>query len=86
MGFPSSGTEHFNFHMNVLSVRVYNTGAIPRVDAYYGEGTLAVQFDNLTCSGTESGVLQCSFTAGTSCTHNLDVGVQCPGKTNQCGG
>ena len=69
------------FSYDCVDNRINNAGAIPRVEAYYGEGALTVQFDNLTCSGTETSVLQCRFTAGTSCTHNLDVGVQCPGKT-----
>ena len=63
----------------------FQTGAIPRVGAYFGQGSVPVTFDSLTCSGEENSVTKCNFTVGTSCFHSLDVGVQCPGKDN-CGG
>ena len=54
-------------------------GAIARGGAYFGQGSVPVHFDSLTCIGNENSVLQCSFSGGSSCTHSLDVGVQCPG-------
>ena len=58
-------------------------GAIARTGAYFGQGTVPVHFDNVTCSGSESNILQCAFTGGSSCTHTLDVGVQCSGEQSR---
>ena len=55
-------------------------GAIARGGAYFGLGSVPVYIDSLVCSGNENSVLECSFSGGTSCTHSLDVGVQCPGE------
>ena len=56
-------------------------GAIARTGAYFGQGTVPVHLDGITCSGSENSILQCSFSGGSSCTHSLDVGVQCSGES-----
>ena len=82
LGFPSSGMKTIcimvTFFISYFQLYV---GAIPRVGAYFGQGTNPIHFDSLACNGNESSVLQCSFSGGTACTHTMDVGVQCPGKT-----
>ena len=60
------------------------TAGVPRAEAYYGQGTVPVFFDSLTCKGSENQVTQCLFTTGTSCAHSQDVGVQCVGMLAKC--
>ena len=60
------------------------TAGVPRAGAYYGQGTVPVFFDSLSCKGSENQVTQCSFTTGTSCAHSQDVGVQCVGMLTKC--
>ena len=51
--------------------------------AQFGQGTGPIQITGLTCTGSESSLLNCDYSNDTSaCDHGDDVGVQC-GST-QC--
>ena len=47
--------------------------------AQFGEGSGTIQIRNLTCTGTETDIRNCSFNtdANTECTHSRDAGVRC---------
>ena len=48
----------------------------------FGPGTGVVWLDNVTCSGNENFIQDCSHNGfgGSSCLHSRDVGVVCMGK------
>lgn len=45
--------------------------------ARYGLGEGPIQLDNVGCIGTESSILECSYTADHDCTHFEDAGIRC---------
>ena len=52
------------------------------VDGTFGIGNGPIFLSNLQCRGSESNILSCPSLIGTfvhTCTHDLDVGVRCPG-------
>ena len=53
-------------------------GAIPQVHAYFGEGSGAVHFDYVQCSGSEYDLRNCNKGKNViSTNHTEDVGVKC---------
>ena len=51
-------------------------------NAYFGRGTGPIFIQQLTCSGSESSLLQCYWTAyqyNYGCSHYEDAGVRCEG-------
>ncbi|KAL4219781.1 scavenger receptor [Mactra antiquata] len=47
--------------------------------AYYGEGKGPIHIDEMSCSGNEPDINQCSYIYNSSCTHKEDVSVVCYG-------
>ena len=47
----------------------------------FGEGTGMIWMDNVTCTGNERVLMNCtaSFSGNNSCTHAQDAGVRCSG-------
>eukprot|EP00040_Diaphanoeca_grandis_P034351 m.212758 g.212758 ORF g.212758 m.212758 type:complete len:2119 (-) comp33134_c2_seq2:132-6488(-) len=54
----------------------FRFGAV-RPKALYGEGTLPIVMDDLSCTGRELSILNCPFNATSNCRHKEDVGVVC---------
>ena len=52
-------------------------GAIARTNAYYGQGTGAILYDNVQCSGSEYVLEQCTLSTIHNCGHYEDAGVSC---------
>ena len=50
--------------------------------AYFGQGTGPIWLDDLSCSGSELTLLQCSHRGlgSHNCSHNEDVSVRCYGS------
>ena len=50
--------------------------------AYFGQGTGPIWLDDLSCSGSELTLLQCSHRGlgSHNCSHNEDVSVRCSGS------
>ena len=50
-----------------------------RTSAYFGQGTGPIWLDDLSCSGSELTLLQCSHRGlgSHNCDHGEDVGVRC---------
>ncbi len=47
-------------------------------NAFFGQGTGAIAFTQLSCFGTEQNILECPISTDTStCTHADDAGVIC---------
>ena len=51
-------------------------------NAHFGAGIGMIYLNNVGCTGTETSLLQCSYTSASSCTyaHSEDAGVRCQGK------
>ena len=46
--------------------------------AYFGQGIIPILISNVACSGSESSLVDCSYSRSTSnCGHNDDAGVRC---------
>ena len=69
--------------VNAWLYLLHSTGAIPLSNAYYGSGTGPVLIDNVSCTGNEQFLANCTNNGvgvtSLSCGHDDDAGVQCPG-------
>ena len=65
--------------LNWLSLHLYfATAAVAYSNAFYGQGSGPILMDNVTCTGVESGLINCTFSNHTSdCRHSEDAGVRC---------
>lgn len=45
----------------------------------FGQGTGTIFVSNAGCSGTESQLIDCTYTSGSNCVHSEDVGIRCQG-------
>ena len=61
---------------------IISTGAIPYLNARFGQGSGSIWLDDLRCNGTESSILDCTHDGigvyASYCDHFDDVGVECP--------
>ena len=65
-------------HVTFLMLSPFLLGAISQVHAYFGEGSGAVHFDYVQCSGSEYGLTNCNTAKNViSTNHTEDVGVKC---------
>ena len=57
-------------------------GAIARSSAFFGAGSDKILLDDVQCSGTESGLLECANRGigSHNCGHHEDAGVECTCK------
>ena len=47
-------------------------------NAYFGQGSLPILLDDVSCLGSESQLLDCSYDSNTGdCSHSEDAGVSC---------
>ena len=69
--------------VNAWLYLLHSTGAIPLTNAYYGSGTGAILIDYVSCTGNEQFLANCTNNGigvtSSSCGHDDDAGVQCPG-------
>ena len=45
--------------------------------ARFGAGAGAIVMDNVQCTGSESRLINCSFTLNHNCVHSEDAGIRC---------
>jgi hypothetical protein len=58
---------------------------VPVKDAFFGQGSGSILLDDLTCTGNEQSLLNCSSRGNTflfpsDCDHSEDAGVRCQGR------
>ena len=71
--FIKSSFVHFNYFS-------LSTGAAPRSDAVFGQGSGPILLDLVRCNGLENTLFDCSRGRGIepySCGHHQDAGVVC---------
>ena len=54
---------------------------------YYGQGTGPILMDDVACTGSESGLINCTYDNNTGdCSHYYDAGVRCysPPSSGEC--
>ena len=52
---------------------------VPRMSAFFGQGTVPILLDDVLCAGSETQLINCPYTALHNCFHSEDAGVTCPG-------
>lgn len=57
---------------------VFCTDAIAYSNAQYGQGIIPILLDDVSCSGTEARLIDCTYDSSTSdCSHSDDASVKC---------
>ena len=51
--------------------------AIAHSNAFYGQGTVPILLNLVRCTGTESRLIDCPYTAINNCTHSQDAAISC---------
>ena len=46
---------------------------------YFGQSTGLIHMSNVSCTGNEAAITDCTFSATHSCDHSQDVGIYCQG-------
>ena len=47
-------------------------------NAYFGQGIIPILLDDVSCSGSETQLISCSYDSNTAdCSHSDDAGVRC---------
>lgn len=68
----------------ILLMFMHNTDPTVYTNAAFGQGSLPILLDDVSCSGSESTLTSCSYDSNTAdCSHAEDAGVKCQhGKFN----
>lgn len=79
---PKNISSHYSLeHAMVIVDDSYcflYTDAIIHSGASFGQGSGPIYLDDVTCSGTEARLIDCSYDRSTSdCSHSRDAGVTC---------
>ena len=62
----------------------YCIDAVAYTNAYYGQGTGPILLDDVSCTGTESRLVNCTYGSNTvNCSHSEDAGVRCNNTCKQ---
>ena len=79
LGYSNSGNHNMPaFSYKYFFFLYFCTDATARLNAYFGAGSGSILMNYVACSGSESRLIDCSYSTSTSgCSHNDDAGVQC---------
>ncbi|XP_061172607.1 deleted in malignant brain tumors 1 protein-like [Saccostrea echinata] len=55
----------------------YSEHGLAVSNAVFGEGTGSILFDDVQCTGSETGLSECTFSSTNNCNHREDAGVVC---------
>ena len=61
------------------------TGAVARTNAFFGQGTDPIRLDDVGCAGSETRLIDCSYSSTHNCGHSEDAGVTCPRESMRHG-
>ena len=92
--FPASYTyvyhlwNVYNSELKKITYWEYRpSGAIPRFNSIYGQGSGPVWIQRISCTGDERSLFDCTsrLLETQTCSHFDDAGVECPGKVFNLG-
>lgn len=69
-----------------MYVHIYCEDAVPVRSAFFGQGTGTILLDDLSCTGTEQTLLNCTNgnrLSSSNCDHSEDAGVKCQGNCSR---
>ena len=76
------------FLKNIILVAVIDVGSpMARLSSQFDQGRGPIFLDFMACTGNEEKLIDCRRNAAlgrTSCSHQSEAGVKCPGKRKQC--
>ena len=84
LGFsPPQGKDSMD--CNYFNNRIIMLSSVPVKNAFFGQGTGAILLDDLSCTGNEQTLLNCTNRNSmallvSDCDHSEDAGVKCQGK------
>ena len=61
----------------LIGIYIMFTVAVAVSQASFGHGSGQIVMDEVTCTGSELTLLQCTHTSSHDCNHNEDAGVRC---------
>ena len=65
----------------VMANNILPADPIALNSAFFGQGSGPIRMDEVSCTGSETTLLQCSHTISHNCGHHEDAGVKCiPGE------
>ena len=64
-------------YITITSINFLFSDATAYSRAFYGQGTVPILLDDLRCTGTESRLIDCPYTAIDNCVHSEDAAVSC---------
>ena len=73
---------HCMMHPTMAVLQLFS-GAIAYSRAFYGQGTVPILLDDVRCTGTENGLIDCPYTAIDNCVHSEDAAISCT-TSNKC--
>ena len=89
LGYSTSGrtpieqTFHDSLHVHDNHY-LHNIGSVARTSAYFGQGSVPILLDDVSCRGTETRLIDCTYSSHTlDCTHREDAGVTCQPLTSE---
>ena len=76
--------HHFqDFRILLHTYVIMLTDAVAFSSAHFGTGAGPIHLDNVACSGSESNLIDCSYSSFVTCSrgHREDAGVRCQGRS-----
>ena len=73
--------------INVIRVTLLSNflGALPISNSAFGQGGGPIALNDVSCSGTEARLINCTSGVVRYCSHSMDAGVRCNNQTGNIG-
>ena len=88
LGYSDQGQKHaFKYLYNVVyCCTLLSTDAVAFGSAHFGAGTGTIYLDGVSCTGSETNLIDCSRSPSITCSlgHSEDAGVRCQGTFHAC--
>lgn len=68
---------HGYITFSIMTSSIVHAGAISHFFAWFGRGSGPIHMDDVSCSGSETRLIDCNHESSHNCHHGEDVGVTC---------